>query len=151
VFGSVSASIEIHLRLASVPPTLPSSVGGSQSTVYGPFYKGFLLWFWPYYSSPIYVGGTLRILCRSSIVMSVYERRPCGPSRPRDWLRTKTSSNLSRPVSLSSLTYHITDFTLFHYRLAEFEENRDERAHPEELAALRMEANTWGLLQALIP
>ena len=29
------------------------------------------------------------------------------------------------------------------------EENRDERAHPEELTALRMEANTWGFLQAL--
>jgi len=36
-------------------------------------------------------------------------------------------------------------------RLTELEGNPDERAHPEELAALRMEANTWGLLQALIP
>ncbi|KIM73766.1 hypothetical protein PILCRDRAFT_55142, partial [Piloderma croceum F 1598] len=36
-------------------------------------------------------------------------------------------------------------------QLAEFEENLDDRAHAEELAALRMEENTWGLLQALIP
>jgi hypothetical protein len=42
-------------------------------------------------------------------------------------------------------------FISVHRRLAEFEDNRDERAHPEELAVLRMEANTWGLLQALIP
>jgi hypothetical protein len=39
----------------------------------------------------------------------------------------------------------------FNHRLAEFEENLDDRAHAEELAALRMEENTWGLLQALIP
>ncbi|KZP13590.1 hypothetical protein FIBSPDRAFT_797582 [Athelia psychrophila] len=36
-------------------------------------------------------------------------------------------------------------------QLAELEENRDERAHPEEVAALRMEMATWGLLQALMP
>ena len=35
-------------------------------------------------------------------------------------------------------------------QLAEFKEKLDERAHPEELAASRMEENTWGLLQALI-
>ena len=36
-------------------------------------------------------------------------------------------------------------------RLNEFEENLDERPDPHEVEALRMEANTWGLLQALIP
>lgn len=36
-------------------------------------------------------------------------------------------------------------------QLVELEENLDERPQPEELAALRMGANTWGLLQALMP
>jgi hypothetical protein len=57
-------------------------------------------------------------------------------------------------VSISQFDHEPTNplyLILFGHRLTEFEENRDERAHPEELAALRMEANTWGLLQALIP
>lgn len=57
-------------------------------------------------------------------------------------------------ISESILAKHGYIFSLTQYdlpRLAEFEENLDERADPSEIEALRMEANTWGLLQALMP
>jgi hypothetical protein len=36
-------------------------------------------------------------------------------------------------------------------RITDFEENGDERLSQEDIDVLKLEENTWGLLQALMP
>jgi hypothetical protein len=81
-------------------------------------------------------------------VMSGYGRRFNSAVGSRSWFRAKTATNLPRPVS-SFVVVVNTDHLLC--RLAEMEENDDGSLSQEDRDVLRLEENTWGLLQALVP
>jgi hypothetical protein len=86
------------------------------------------------------------------VAVSVNERRPRCTSRPRDRFRTKTTSNMPRPVTTSLFSLTIVQIRPFCFsRLVEIEEIDDERVSQEDRDVLRLEENTWGLLQALMP